>query len=327
MVIPIGMKLIATHDILKELDDIEGWEEWGYGSQYGRLQSELNDLRREKMGLVTEAYAGITWVGGQGQGGSTSVTLSLLEHRQSCGSPYFEKDEHGYEEAYLRIRYVRLKEIGFTQSCGFFWENLRWNYTLRLIEGHLNFATPVIWEKGVAKKVTLKQDGIGESEAAIKPAIDIGLEYKQDEWNLAVICSNLGSPKFSYPIDAHLDNYLIEPQVKILAGFKPLKNLALVMYCDLTQNETLLEGYKSMLLACGAEKAMFHGKLMLRAGIAKNLLEDDIGCVYSFGIGSKIACLQLNMDGAISSKATKRSKTSRYYPAQIQTCLQISGQF
>ncbi|MBU1753852.1 hypothetical protein KKG56_08380 [bacterium] len=99
------------------------------------------------------------------------------------------------------------------------------------------------------------------------------------------------------------------------------------MSCDLTQNKTLIQGYKSMELACGAEKGMLNNRLVLRGKIARNLTEDDIGCVYHLGAESRIACLQLNMDGAMSGKTTKRSSTSKDYPAQIQACLKVSGQF
>ncbi|MFH1962902.1 MAG: hypothetical protein ABIJ30_08545 [bacterium] len=86
--IPIEIRLIATHDILKELDDIEGWQEWeGSGSdKYARLTKEVDDLKRERMGLLVETCAGINWM-------VRNYGFFVLEHCQSSGNPYFKKDE------------------------------------------------------------------------------------------------------------------------------------------------------------------------------------------------------------------------------------------
>ncbi|MFH1860924.1 MAG: conjugal transfer protein TraF [bacterium] len=317
--IPIEIKLIATHDILKELNDIEGWKEWeGSGADKCiRLKKEVDDLKRERMGLLIETCAGINWLIG-------NYGFSVFEHQQSSGNPYFKGDE---PDPYLMIRYIRIKELGFTQVINSCRKNFSWSYTVKLLKGQLNFADPIAWEKDVVKKVALEEKGVAETSVTTKLGIDIGLVYCLDKWMLTLKGENLNSPMFFYPPEAHMDSYLLKPQVKIGAAFRPLNSLILDMDCYLTQNETLLQGYKSMELACGAEKRMFNDKLMLRGGIAKNLAEDDIGCVYSLGIGSRIAGLQLNMDGAMSSKTTKRSSTSKDYPAQIQACLQISGKF
>ncbi|MFH1097335.1 MAG: conjugal transfer protein TraF [Candidatus Desantisbacteria bacterium] len=312
--IPIEIKLIATHDILKELDDIDGWTEWEGNSadKLDRLAKEVADLKREKMGLLVDAYAGINYLIG-------NYGFSMLEHRQSSGNPYFKDAE---PDPYLIIRYVQIKELGFTQVIDSCRKNLSWSYTVRLLKGQLNFANPIAWEKDVARKVALEEEGVAETAVTTKLGLDIGLVYDMDKWRLSLNGKNLNSPRFSYPPEAHMDSYLLEPQLKIGAVFKPLNSLTLSLDCDLTQNETLLEGYKSMELVCGAEMEVFNGKLVLRGKIANNLAEDDIGRIYSLGVGTKIVGLQINMDGGI-----KRSKTSKDYPSQIQTCLQISRQF
>ena len=319
IVIPVGIKLIATHDILKELDDIEGWIKWegSSGDKLARLKKEVDDLKMERMGLLVDACAGINWLVG-------NYSFFVREHRQSCGNPYFKEDE---PDPYLMIRYVRIKELGFTQVIDSCRKNLSWSYTVRLLKGQLNFANPIAWEKDAAKKVALRQEGIAETSETTRLGIDIAFGYDMDTWRLSLNGENLNSPSFLYPEEAHMDNYLLQPKIKFGAAFSPLNSLILNMDCDLTQNKTLLQGYKTMELACGVERGIFNDNLVLRAQITKNLAEDDVGCIYSLGAGSKIAGLQLNIDAAMSGKTTKRSETSKNYPAQVQTCLQISGQF
>jgi hypothetical protein len=54
-IIPLCINLIATHDIVKEIDDVEQYKEIPTIEQF--LQ-EIEDLKKEKMGLIANVYAG-----------------------------------------------------------------------------------------------------------------------------------------------------------------------------------------------------------------------------------------------------------------------------
>ncbi|MBU0699739.1 conjugal transfer protein TraF [bacterium] len=124
------------------------------------------------------------------------------------------------------IRYVRIKELGFTQGINSCMKNLSWSYTIRLLKGQLNFADPIAWEKDAAGKVALEGQGIAETSVTTKLGLDIGLVYCLDRWRFTLKGENLNSPSFSYPSEAHMDDYLLKPQVKIGAAFRPCNSSA-----------------------------------------------------------------------------------------------------
>jgi hypothetical protein len=75
------------------------------------------------------------------------------------------------------------------------------------------------------------------------------------------------------------------------------------------------------------ELPLYANYFVLRAGVMKNLVEDDIGQVYTFGFGFNNLRLQADIGVGISNKRTKKSKTGDVYPCQMIGSLNFSLNF
>ena len=133
---------------------------------------------------------------------------------------------------------------------------------------------------------------------------------------IGLTARNINSPKFERPglpqgtptaiaQSWQQDDYKLKPQLRAGVAVEPLRTLVLAADVDLTENETSVKNFKSRQLAVGAEWDFAKGStfsLPLRAGINKNLAEEDSAMYYTVGIGFKAAFFQTELAAAISSE-------------------------
>jgi hypothetical protein len=140
---------------------------------------------------------------------------------------------------------------------------------------------------------------------------DIGIMGRYEMVNFGLMARNLNSPTFdgfTYT-DAdgnshRVDDVQVDPQVRAGVAFIPFNTLTLEVDYDLLANETALRDYETQMLSAGFEWDAFRF-LALRAGAYKNLAEDDIGVVYTAGLGLNLWAVRLDVAGAMSpEKAT-----------------------
>lgn len=316
--LPIGVELIATHNIVKELDDVE--QTFRENSTLPQFINEVNDLRKEKMGLVANAYGAISLM-------YNSYSLSFIEERQAGGNIYFKKIDEYFEEPYLQIKYVQIQEYILGMSS-LLWDNLYLGTNIKVLVGKLDYATPHAYkEKDVEKKVKVTIKG-KQANTTTKLGLDIGLIYnKNNNLRYGLVIRNLNSPKFSYPASSSLEDYQLKRQIRAGVSFKTNKSVVLALDCDVTKNDTLLKGYQSQNLSAGIEYPLYSTYLVLRGGYMKNLTENDIGSIYTLGFGLNFLQLEADIGGAISGKKTKRSKTGKEYPVNLAGSMQVSCSF
>ncbi|MCF8036515.1 MAG: conjugal transfer protein TraF [Desulfobacteraceae bacterium] len=140
--------------------------------------------------------------------------------------------------------------------------------------------------------------------------LDAAVMARFSKINLGLVGRNLNSPEFDgltdtielsngEVVDLRVDDVKLDPQVTAGAAYIPFTTLTLAADLDLTENDTLLDGYKSRNLSLGVEWDVFRF-LALRAGMYKNLSEDDIGWVYTAGIGLNLWAVRLDIAGAFA---------------------------
>lgn len=312
--IPLGVEIIATNDIVKELNDVEReWEKevWSY-----QLIVELEDLKKEKMGLLINIYGGVSLQ-------FKNYGLSIMEHRHASGNPFFDK-----MDSTLQIKYINIREYIFSHKAkNFLFDNLYLGSNLKILVGQLDYVAPkVLKEKDVEKKVAVTLKG-KQAQTTTKLGLDIGLLYQKNNLSYGLVIKNLNSPKFSFPESASLEDYQLKQQIRAGVSFKTNKNVILAVDCDVTKNDTLLKGYQSQNLFAGIEYPLYNPYLVLRCGWMKNLSENDIGNVYSLGFGLNFLHLQADIASAISGKKTKRDKTGEKFPVNLIGSVQLSGIF
>lgn len=313
--LPLGIELIATHDIVKELDDVEQALWKGPESI-----SEVNDLRKKKMGLIVHAYRGISLQ-------YHNYGLSFLEQRLAAGNPYFKKIDQYSEEPYLQIKYIELQEyiIGSSRLVG---DNLYLGANIKLLVGETNYASFHASDKDVEKKV---KDSRTQGQTTTNLGLDMGLIYRQTEnLNMGLLIRNLNSPKFSYPSSTSstsLEDYQLKRQIRVGISYKTKRQTVLALDGDVIKNDTLLQDYQSQNLSVGLKYPLYKEHVVLRCGGMKNLVENDIGNVYTLGLGLNFLNLQADISAGVSSKKTKRSKTGDKYPVNLTASCSLSWGF
>jgi hypothetical protein len=138
--------------------------------------------------------------------------------------------------------------------------------------------------------------------------IDLGALYRfGDKLRVGVVARNVNSPSFEMTplVPGGQDSVKEEAQVRAGVAYRPFGSLILAADIDLTENETsIADGTgTSRLVSAGVEGNLFNF-LQLRAGIYKNLSNDDIGPVYTAGFGVNLWAVNLDLGAAMSSGST-----------------------
>ncbi|MFQ5589076.1 MAG: conjugal transfer protein TraF, partial [Nitrospiria bacterium] len=122
--------------------------------------------------------------------------------------------------------------------------------------------------------------------------VDLGLLYHLgDSFRIGLVGRNLNAPEFgSIQEDA---------QVRTGIAFQPSPRLTFAADVDLTKNDASAgSDLKSQNVGAGLELDFIF--LQLRGGIYQNLAEDDIGLVYTAGLGVNLWLINIDIGAAVS---------------------------
>ncbi|MDQ6995063.1 MAG: conjugal transfer protein TraF, partial [Mariprofundaceae bacterium] len=149
--------------------------------------------------------------------------------------------------------------------------------------------------------------------------IDLGVMYRMTEFQAGLVLRNLNSPKFT-----HSSGYVyeIKPQAKLGLSYMPWDTVSVELDADLTKNQSALNNYSTQYINGGLEWDIFHA-VALRAGAYKNIAQNDIGTVFTAGLGVNLWAARLDIGGAMSTK--KSSYQGKQFPreARVSAALNI----
>ena len=156
--------------------------------------------------------------------------------------------------------------------------------------------------------------------------VDLGFMARYKRFKLGVMGRNLNSPEFEAPtVDGKdFDDVTVDPQARAGLSWQPFNSLILETDIDLTENETEFKGYNTRYFSAGVEWSVF-SVLNLRAGMYTNLAEDDIGEVYTGGVGLNIFGANLEVAGAMSSDTEEYDGDE--YPKEARVTAQLGLKF
>jgi len=169
-----------------------------------------------------------------------------------------------------------------------------------------------------------------EYEQTVNFGIDFGAMYRFNMFQLGFVGRNLNSPKFDGPtvmVDGKpktFSSVTVKPQFQAGVAFIPFETLTFELDYDLSKNRTQLTGYDTQYLRFGAEWDILR-TLALRAGCYKNMAEDDIGLVYTAGLGLNLWAVRFDLAGAFSSKTA--TFDGQDYPREVQVVAGLSIDF
>jgi len=149
--------------------------------------------------------------------------------------------------------------------------------------------------------------------------IDMGAMYRMPKFQAGLVLRNLNSPKFK-----HSSGYVYEmkPQAKLGVSYMPWNTVTIELDADLTKNQSALRSYDTQYINAGLEWDVFH-IVALRAGAYKNMAQNDIGTVYTAGLGINLWAARLDIGGAMSTKKAQYQGQSFPREARVSAALNI----
>lgn len=198
---------------------------------------------------------------------------------------------------------VRLEGFGLAEvplSYGYaFNDNFSVGGNLKLMRGRVYGTEVLVFNKDSEEILKEADESYKETTAY---GIDLGTAYRMKNLQFGLVGRNLNSPKFNGPtVNNKLYNDVkIDPSAAAGIAFIPYEGFTLETDYDLTKNETMFPGYDTQNISFGAEW-LFLRFLALRAGTYKNLAEDDVGWVYTAGIGLNMVGVRFDISGAYSA--------------------------
>ncbi|PJB23143.1 MAG: hypothetical protein CO113_18880 [Elusimicrobia bacterium CG_4_9_14_3_um_filter_62_55] len=158
------------------------------------------------------------------------------------------------------------------------------------------------------------------TKTSIQPGVDLGLLWDMRETfdglplrpRIGVVGRNLNNPKFKYPAQAvtagERDKLSMQGQVRAGVALSPFKFWHLTADLDMTENLTLIDGYKTRYAGVGTEINVVNRprfNLPLRAGLKKNLSDTNSGVAFTAGAGLNFFHFTLDIAGQVSAKRTQ----------------------
>ncbi|MDQ6974107.1 MAG: conjugal transfer protein TraF, partial [Mariprofundaceae bacterium] len=149
--------------------------------------------------------------------------------------------------------------------------------------------------------------------------IDMGAMYRIPNFQAGLVLRNLNSPTFK-----HSSGYVYEmkPQAKLGVSYIPWETVSVELDADLTKNKSALRSYDTQYINAGLEWDVFH-IVALRAGAYKNMAQNDIGTVYTAGLGINLWAARLDIGGAMSTKKAQYQGQSFPREARLSAALNI----
>ncbi len=163
-------------------------------------------------------------------------------------------------------------------------------------------------------------------EESVNLGLDAGIMSRFNGINMGLVVRNLNAPEFDGPEvkGRKFEDVTINPQVTAGVAIFPHETLTIEADLDLTKNETTLKKYDTRNFRFGMEWNVFRF-LAVRGGAYKNLEEDDIGWVYTAGLGLNLWAARLDIAGAIAEE--KATYDEEDIPIETRAAAQFSIDF
>lgn len=166
-----------------------------------------------------------------------------------------------------------------------------------------------------------------------QPAADIGFLWDLDKFftklpmspKAGLVLRNINSPEFKY-VDGH--KYSYDRQARFGLAINPTNWWTVAADMDITENDTLVQGYKSRQFALGTELNIGHSvnyNLPLRFGLIKNIADNSSKLAYSVGAGLHLLHMHFDI-AALASPDTTEFK-GKDYPTNVGLSAAFSMMF
>jgi len=199
---------------------------------------------------------------------------------------------------------------------------------LKLMKGRVYGTQVVVFNKDSGDVISDVTDNYKESTNV---GLDLAAMARYAQFQFGLVVRNINAPKFDGPTinegtpqEKTFADVTVDPQATVGAAYCPFPTLVVEADLDLLSNETTLNGYDTQNISLGAEWDAFR-VLALRAGLYKNLAEDDIGVVYTVGLGLNLWAVRLDLAGAFAAESEQYNGDD--IPKETRVAAQLSVDF
>ena len=128
--------------------------------------------------------------------------------------------------------------------------------------------------------------------------VDLGILLKADKIKVGLIGKNLNSPKFDFYDGSQ---YTLSPMYRAGVAVDLNSWITFAMDIDLSKNSTFIPGYDSQYVGGGLD--IHPGSwISFRAGIMRNMLQDEEGNILTAGVGLGLKWFQLDVAAQAATK-------------------------
>lgn len=188
-------------------------------------------------------------------------------------------------------------------------DNISIGANLKVLRGRVYGTQLLVFDNNSGDLISESRDDYEETTTF---GIDLGVMARVSKFSFGLVGRNLNSPKFDgfsktttlsngQPWSFTVADVTLDPQLAAGVAFIPFDTLTLELDCDLTSNKTAFPGYETQNLGLGLEWNAFKA-LALRAGVYRNLAEDNINLVYTAGLGLNLWAVRFDLAAAFADQ-------------------------
>jgi len=214
---------------------------------------------------------------------------------------------------YIQVQGVGLYEVPLTYAQAFEVQNVNLS-----IGGSLKYIQGITYKNAI--KIDSDDNELEDSlndnkHTSTSFGVDLGVLLTADKIRVGLVGKYLNSPKLKFYDGS---KYTIKPMWRGGVSVDLFKQLTFALDIDLTRNSTGIVDFKSQYIGGGVN---FHPTswFSLRAGLMRNMLQDEEGMIYTAGVGLGFKQLQLDIAAQASSKSGTYDGTDipRYFKVNI----------
>jgi len=199
---------------------------------------------------------------------------------------------------YIRVKGLGIAEVPLSYAHKFSIKNadLSIGINLKYMEG-ITYSNILSLENTDSDKLNDSLDNNKKVSSAI--GVDLGFLLRADKIKFGLVGKNLNSPKFDFYDGS---KYTLSPMYRGGVAVNLNSWITFAMDIDLSQNNTFIPGYKSQYVGGGFD--IHPGSwISLRAGLKRNMLQDEEGNIITGGFGLGLKWFQLDLAGEASTKS------------------------
>ncbi len=187
---------------------------------------------------------------------------------------------------------------------------IAYGYKIELPGGNLLVGGALKYMYGYTYAEKHKIDNSGNTYAEKKNktsstfGVDVGMAFEPSfvkDLTIAMVAKDLNSPEFNVADGTKIK---VEPMYRVGAAYNIFDSLEIAADYDLSANKIFVKNVKSQMLGGGVN---WHPSswFALRGGLMQNMDDNDqVGLIYTAGLGFGIKWFQLDLSGQYSSKST-----------------------